>query len=176
MKFSWAFAIGFLLILGTAHSAPAEEEEVYARVGGVNVLGDAPSSLNLALGSFDMFDDDDSVTGLLEWRFGRKLGFAGPLTGMVANNDGALFGYVGLYADFSVGKLLISPHTGFGAYERGKSEDLGGVFEFFSSLTVARRLENLSEIGIRLGHISNADLHDRNPGTDLLLLQYRIPF
>ena len=166
----------FLLIPGFADSVLAQEEEVFKTFGAVKVLGDAPSSLNLGLGAFDMFDDDDSVAGQIEWRFGDKLGFAGPLAGMVANADGGVFGYLGLYTDLAVGKFVITPHTGFGAYEQGNSNDLGGVFEFYSSLTVAYRLESRSQVGLRFGHISNADLHERNPGTDLLLVQYRILF
>lgn len=176
MKMFWAFAICFLLVLGPVNPAPAEGEEVFAKLGAVKVLGDAPSSLNLGLGVFDMFDGDDSVAGQLEWRFGDKLGFVGPLAGLVANADGGLFGYVGLYADLAVGKFVVTPHTGFGAYEQGNSNDLGGVFEFYSSLTLGYRLEEHSQVGIRFGHISNADLHERNPGTDLLLLQYRLHF
>ena len=165
----------FLLIPGFADSVLAQEE-VFKTFGAVKVLGDAPSSLNLGLGSFDMFDDDDAVAGQIEWRFGDKLGFAGPLAGVVANADGGVFGYVGLYADLAVGRFVISPQTGFGAYERGGSNDLGGVFEFYSALTVGCKLEDRSQLGIRFGHISNGDLHKKNPGTDLLLVQYRILF
>jgi hypothetical protein len=176
MKLIWTFILCLFLIPGVADSVLAQEEEVFKSLGAVKVLGDAPPSLNLGLGVFDMFDDDDSVAAQVEWRFGDKLGFVGPLAGMIANADGGIFGYVGLYTDLAVGKFVITPHTGFGAYEQGNSNDLGGVFEFYSSLTVAYRLENRSQVGIRFGHISNADLHDKNPGTDLLLLQYRHPF
>jgi hypothetical protein len=176
MKVFWTCAVAFLLILGTAGPSDAEDAETFASLGAVRVLGDGPPSLNFGLGVFDMLDDDDSVAGQIEWRFGDKLGFAGPLAGLIANADGGFFGYIGLYADLAAGKFVITPHTGFGAYEQGDSNDLGGVFEFYSSLTVACRLEDRSQVGIRFGHISNANLHERNPGTDLLMLQYRLSF
>lgn len=176
MKVFQTCAIFFLLILGTAGPSNAEEAETFAHIGAVRVLGDGPPSLNLGLGVFDMFDDDDAVAGQVEWRFGDKFGFAGPLAGLIVNADGGFFGYAGLYADLAVGRFVISPQTGFGAYEEGKSNDLGGVFEFYSAITLARRLEDRSHVGIRFGHISNADLHNRNPGTDLLMLLYRLYF
>jgi len=176
MRRVWTCILCFLLISGIADSVPAQEEEVYKHIGAVDVLGDGPSSLNLGLGVFDMLDEDDSATGLIEWRFGDKLGFIGPLAGVIANVDGGLLGYAGVYTDLVIGKVVISPQTGVAAYEQGDSKNLGGVFEFFSALTVSYRLENDSQVGIRYGHSSNADLYNKNPGTDLLLLQYRIPF
>jgi hypothetical protein len=176
MKSLSAVLVALFLIFGFADPTLASEtEEVFGRLGAVELLGDGPNRLNFGLGVFDMLDDDDSVAGAIEARLGNKLGFVGPLAGIVANADGGILGYAALYVDAAVANLLISLQTGVGAYEQGNSNDLGGTLEFHSALTLAYRFENRSQLGLRLGHISNLNLHDKNPGTDLLLLHYGIP-
>lgn len=170
---TFAIFVCFFLLLGTATPSPGEDSEIFSEFGALKVLGDGPSSLNLGLGVWDVFRDYEAVGGHIEWQFGEKLGFVGPLAGVIANTDGGYLVHAGLYADLAVGEFVITPHTGIGAYEEGDSRDLGGVFEFYSSLTIGYRLDDRAQVGIRFGHISNADLHDRNPGTDMILLNYR---
>lgn len=177
MKSMSAVVLTLFLLFGFAgYTLAGETEEVFGRLGAAELLGDGPHRFIFGLGVFDMLDDDDSVAGEIEARCGNKLGFIGPLAGIVANVDGGILGYAGLYADVAVGDLLISPQTGVGAYEQGDSNNLGGTLEFYSALALSYRFENRSQLGFRLGHISNADLHDKNPGTDLLFLQYGIAF
>lgn len=166
-----------ILLLGICASATAgETEETFGRLGVLKVLGDGPNRINLAAGAFDMFDDDDSVVGQIEWRFGKKLGFIGPLAGLLANTEGGVMGYAGIYADLVVGSIIVSPQTGVGAYENGNSNDLGGALEFISGLTLSYQFENRTRLGVRIEHISNANIHETNPGADLLLLNYDIAF
>lgn len=81
-----------------------------------------------------------------------------------------------LYTDMRLGEhWTITPAAGIGAYERGGGKDLGGVFQFHLGLDVAYRLQSGSRIGVKLTHISNASIHDDNPGTESLLLTYTIP-
>ena len=177
MKSMPVIVLTLLLTFGfSAQTSAGETDQVFGRLGSIEVLGDAPHHLTFGLGVFDMLDDDSSVAGAIEGRSGNKLGFIGPLAGIIGNVDGDILGYAGFYADFAIGDLIISPQTGVGAYEHGDGNDLGGTLEFFSALTVSHRFENRSQLGMRIGHISNLNLYDKNPGTDLLLLHYGIAF
>jgi hypothetical protein len=141
--------------------------------GGTHLVGEGPHYLNLAVGSFEAFDDrDETVAGQVEFRFGQKLLYVGPLLGVLANDDGGFIGYAGIYLDLALGDFILSPQTGVGAYERGISKDLGGTFEFISALGLSYQFADRSRLGLRYEHISNGNLHDMNPGADIFLLNY----
>lgn len=175
-KAAGLLTIFFALIWVQPDVAEAKPREDFARFGALRIAGDGPSYLNLGLGEFDTFDENQSFAGHLEWRFGDKLGFLGPLVGAMINADGGALGYVGIYGDIAVGRLVITPQTGFGAYEKGDSTDLGGVFEFISGMTIAWRLDNDYLLGLRWEHISNGGMHHKNPGSNLILFNLGIPF
>jgi len=161
------------LLLTAATALPASE----TAEKGIHLLGDGPHYVNLAVGTFEGFDDQDNAfAGQLEGRFGRKFLGIGPLVGALSNSDGGVIAYAGIYLDLALGRFVLSPQTGFGAYEKGSSKDLGGTFEFISGLGLSYQFENRSRLGVRYEHISNANLHDANPGADILLLNYGIPF
>jgi hypothetical protein len=145
--------------------------------GGIRLVDDSPHYLNLAVGSFEAFDDqDNALAGQVEFRFGRKLFYLGPLVGLLANGDGGVIGYAGIYLDLALGNFILSPQTGVGAYEKGSSKELGGTFEFISGLGLSYQFADRSRLGFRYEHISNANLHENNPGADILLLNYGIAF
>ena len=85
--------------------------------------------------------------------------------------------YVGFYSDFAVGPVVVTPLAGFGVWWRGDSHDenLGGTFEFRLSFEAAYLFSNQSRLGLRFGHISNADSQRRNPGENDLMLTYAFP-
>jgi hypothetical protein len=45
-----------------------------------------------------------------------------------------------------------------------------------SGLSLSYEFAGRSRLGLRYQHASNADLHNNNPGADILLLVYGIPF
>lgn len=144
-----------------------------ARAAGMELLGDGPHRLHLAAGDFDT---ESSAAGQVEFRCGRKLGFVGPLAGVMTNTAGGEMAYLGIYADLAAGPLVFTGQTGFGAYEDGSGKDLGGTFEFISSLTAAWRFAGGDRFGVRYEHISNANIYSDNPGANLLLLEYALAF
>ena len=93
----------------------------------------------------------------------------------MANTDGGLFGYAGAYADLSYNTFYLTPQLAMGGYGEGRSQDLGGVFQFRQSVDLAHRFDNGHRLGIRLAHISNASIHDISPGEEELLLTYSWP-
>jgi lipid A 3-O-deacylase len=147
-------------------------------IGPIQVLRDEPSYLEFGAGAFNIQENRDSSTsaeGKVEFRYGKKLWGIGPAVGVLANTQGGLLGYAGFYSDFKYDRFVMTPLAAFAAYHRGGSEDLGGVFEFRLSLTFAYQFDDMSRLGLLVGHISNANIHDKNPSENDLMLTYSIP-
>ena len=147
-------------------------------IGPLQLAGDEPSYLDLGAGAFNIQNHSRSSTageGRLEFRYGRKLFYLGPALGLLGNAQGGVFGYAGLYADLTFGRFVLTPLGAIGGYRRGGSEDLGGTFQFRLSANLAYELDDHSRVGVQFAHISNADIHNRNPGDNELLVTYAIP-
>jgi lipid A 3-O-deacylase len=164
------------IALPAATTAVAEERPItpFLELGPVVLHGSEADLLMLGLGAFDPFDNGSAPAATLEYRLGRKLFFIGPAVGGMANTDGGLFGYFGLYFDLSAGPFYFTGQLATGAYHEGDSRDLGGVFQFRQSIDLAYRFANGHRLGARVAHISNADIHDRNPGEEEYYLTYAI--
>jgi hypothetical protein len=115
------------------------------------------------------------ATGLVEYRNGHKLFFAGPLLGALADADGGVFGYGGLFFDVAVGSWRLSPMLTAGGYRRGDSKDLGGVFQFQLGGSLSYEFESGLRIGVDATHISNRNLHYVNPGEETLFVTLAFP-
>lgn len=146
-----------------------------------------PDLISVSAGAFDFADyEDESAELRVEYRSGQKI-FGevefgpifrgiGPMAGLMANTDGGVFGYGGFYADIRLGdRVVVYPTAGLGGYSEGDSRDLGGVFQFHLGVTAAYHFEDDSSLGITVTHISNASIHDKNPGVNSLLLTYTVP-
>jgi lipid A 3-O-deacylase len=174
---TWALClVGCLMVAGQRQAQSAESADAY-RLGPIALARSGPDAGVVGLGAFDVKDRRSARSGAanLEYRFGRKLFVIGSALGLVANLEGGLYGYFGLYADISVGPVVISPQVAAGGYSRGNSEDLGGVFEFRETVDLSYRFGNGSQLGVRLAHISNAGLYDENPGLEEAYVVYSIP-
>jgi lipid A 3-O-deacylase len=146
----------------------------FAHLGPIVVHGNEADNFLLGAGVFDL-RHHASAAGTIEYRFGRKVFVIGPTLGLMANTDGGLFGYVGVYGDLSYKHLYVTPQLAMGGYHQGGSQDLGGVFQFRESLDLAWRFDNGHRLGIRAAHISNASIYDINPGEEELFLTYSLP-
>jgi lipid A 3-O-deacylase len=143
-----------------------------------SLRGNEPSYLDFGIGAFNAIDTHGQPTaaeGRIEFRYGEKLFFVGPAVGLLANTKGGVFGYGGVYSNIAFGRFILTPLAGLGGYHRGGSENLGGTFEFRLSLEGAYELDDKSRLGIQIGHISNAGIHDRNPGENEILATYALP-
>lgn len=147
----WALIclVGCFMVIGKGQAQSAESADAY-RLGPVALARSGPDAGVVGLGSFDIKDRRSARSGAanLEYRFGRKLFVIGPALGLVANLEGGVYGYFGLYADISVGPVVISPQVAAGGYSRGDSEDLGGVFEFRETVDLSYRFGNGSRLGV----------------------------
>lgn len=136
--------------------------------------------LTVGVGQFDLIANDAESTAFsLEYKF-KPIAWnvMRPIIGGFANTDGGVYGYGGFAFDFSVAdNWVITPTIAVGAYDDNdnESKDLGGALEFRESIEIAYQCDSGHRIGLSLSHLSNAGLHDNNPGTELLMLNYGIP-
>ena len=75
-----------------------------------------------------------------------------------------------------VDNYLFTPSFGIGYYDDGSGKKLGNEIQFRTTLEFSYELENKNRIAISFGHISNANLGDKNPGVEILSLNYQIPY
>ena len=138
---------------------------------------DEPAFFAASVGGFDVNDDETSAEFRLEYRSDYRLWHFGPMIGLMANSDGGVYGYGGLFIDVFFGdNWVVMPNAALGGYRQGSSKDLGQVLEFRTGLEIAYRFADESRLGLAFQHISNAGLDDKNPGTESLVLTYAIPF
>ena len=73
-------------------------------------------------------------------------------------------------------KILITPSFGVGIYDDGNGKKLGNSIEFRTTIEFSYQLDNKNRIGLSIGHISNANLGDKNPGAEIISLSYQLPY
>jgi hypothetical protein len=138
---------------------------------------DDPDFLVGGVGWFDMNRRQNTATSFnLEYRSDYKIWFLKPFGGLMGTSDGAGYAYAGLGVDIYFGRrLVLTGNTAFGAYHHGDGKDLGHWIEFRSGLELAYRFDDRSRLGVGFHHISNANIGDKNPGTEILGLFYAFP-
>ena len=98
-----------------------------------------------------------------------------PFAGVEVTSDGAVYGLGGLSLDLAIGALVLTPSFGAGLYHEGGGKELGSLVEFRSTLEIGWRFEGGGRISLGYGHISNAGITDRNPGTEIITLYWHQP-
>jgi opacity protein-like surface antigen len=119
-----------------------------------------------------------AVEGGLEYRFPDQYYGLRPTVGVMANGDGATYGYAGINWDLPIDAIrpfVITPGVKVGGYSHGNSKDLGYGVEFHDSIEVTYRFNSGHRIGAALVHMSNADLGNSNPGTEIIQAVYSFP-
>lgn len=157
-------AFAGLLVAGAAVPACADEEE--------------PDFLTFQVGAFDLIQDEDLAGSFaLEYRSNLEFLFLKPFGGLMVTTDGTVHGYSGVLLDIFFGRRLVLTF-GFapGIYIQNGGKDLGSFLEFRSSGELAFRFDDRSRLGLMVNHISNASIGSRNPGTEVLMLSYSVPF
>ena len=107
-----------------------------------------------------------------------------PFAGIEVTTDSALYVLGGINLEDNLGKLLtgnqnkwhFTPSVGLGYYDDGDGKKLGNKLEFRTTLEISYQLKNDDRIGISLGHISNANIGNKNPGVEIIILSYQKPF
>ena len=110
--------------------------------------------------------------------------FLKPFAGIEVTADSALYLLGGIYLEDNLGTLFVgkdsnfifTPSIGAGYYDDGDGKKLGSNIEFRTTLEVSYQFENENRVGLSYGHISNANIGDKNPGVEIISLSYQIPF
>ena len=150
------------------------------------------------IGIFDVKFDGSSSKYATDIRFERRFDnilvdigpkednffYLKPFAGIELTTDSALYVLGGIYLEDNLGKLLtgnqnkwnFTPSFGLGYYHDGDGKKLGNKLEFRTTLEISYQLKNDDRIGISLGHISNANIGNKNPGVEIISLSYQKPF
>ncbi|MDH3414440.1 MAG: acyloxyacyl hydrolase [Gammaproteobacteria bacterium] len=182
MKSSKSKLIAALVLFPLAFQAVWADEGSSLSLGPFEVLPGGKGRVMVGLGEFNAFNqrtpkgDGPSAMANLEYRFGKKISYLGFALGGLMNTNSGSFVYVGNYVDIGYKNYVITPLLSVGSYRKGAGPDLGGTLQFRSSITLAYELEDGSRVGVRVAHISNAGIHDENPGANEFLVTYGFPF
>ncbi len=136
-----------------------------------------PSLIQYVIGDYDVADTPHAPEGRIEWRSGYRMRFGfGSLVGAMANGDGDVYGYAGIYLPFQISpQVYVIPSFAPGLWSRGDGKKLGHAIEFRSQIELNYRLRYGTRIGIALSHMSNAGIDDRNPGVNSVTVSFSIP-
>ena len=107
-----------------------------------------------------------------------------PFVGFEATLDSASYFLAGVYLEDNIGTLftgdssnfIFTPSFGAGYYDDGDGKKLGSDIEFRTTVEVSYQLKNENRIGFSFGHISNANIGDKNPGVEILSLSYQVAY
>ena len=150
------------------------------------------------IGIYDVKFDGSSSNSSVDLRYERRFDnslinigpeednffYLKPFAGLELTGDSAFYLISGIYLEDNLGDLftgnenkwIFTPSFGLGYYEDGDGKKLGNHIEFRTTLEVSYQLENFNRIGISFGHISNANLGNKNPGAEIISLSYQKPF
>ena len=107
-----------------------------------------------------------------------------PFAGFEVTSDSANYFLAGVYLEDNIGTLftgdssnfIFTPSFGAGYYNEGNGKKLGNKIEFRTTFEVVYQLKNENRIGLSFGHISNANIGDKNPGVEILSLSYQVAY
>ena len=107
-----------------------------------------------------------------------------PFAGIEFTTDSAFYLITGIYLEDNIGDLMLgksnnwnfTPSFGVGYYDDGNGKKLGNKLEFRTTLELSYQLVNKDRIGISFGHISNANIGNKNPGAEIISISYQKPF
>lgn len=137
-----------------------------------------PDFLSFGVGAFDVIADDYSSAAFqLEYASDKRLWIFHPIAGVMVNSEWGGEAYAGVAVDLFFGnRIVVTPSFAPGYYWRGSSKNLGSPIEFRSAIAAAYRFDDRSRLGLEFYHLSNAGIDIHNPGTEVLLLKYSLPF
>ena len=149
-----------------------------------------------AIGLYDVKFDGSATNQAVDFRYEKRFDnplvdigpeeenffYLKPFIGIETTSESAFYFLSGVYLEDNLGELLkgeesnfiLTPSFGAGYYEDGDGKKLGNDIEFRTTIEVSYELENNNRIGISFGHISNANLGDKNPGVEVISLSYQI--
>ena len=158
-----------------------------------------PSGINVyGLGVYDVRFDERANDQTTDYRFERRFDrtllaigpkqdnffFLKPFIGFEYTGDDASYFLSGIYLEDNLGQLfngkennyIFTPSFGIGYYDDGTGKKLGNNIQFRTTIEFSYELKNKNRIGFSFGHISNANLGNKNPGVEIFNVNYQVPF
>ena len=136
------------------------------------------TKFNIYSGMFD-FSDNGKKSTLIGFQHQNTdlnrdtfLGNLSPITGFMFTADSATYLYTGVQAEYTLGKINLTPSFAPGFYEKGDGKDLGHLVEFKSEVQLSLDLSPNTEFGFSYNHISNASLGEKNPGANSYMFNF----
>ena len=150
------------------------------------------------IGLYDIKFDGSQTNSATDFRYERRFDntifdigpesenffYLKPFVGIETTTDSAFYFVSGIYLEDNAGVIFagkesnvnFTPSFGVGYYSEGNGKKLGNNIEFRTTLEISYELKNKNRLGISFGHISNANIGDKNPGVEILSLSYQVPF
>ncbi len=142
----------------------------------------------LKLGDYDarrwaQIDGNAKPSGMLGLEYIDKSRFIfdiKPIFGFLTNDSSDLFAYAGILKDVQLTdkySMQFSFAPGYYEHNGGRDTiDLDCNLEFKSEIGFSYQLPIGDKVGLALSHLSNAKIGDENPGTEIITINYTIPF
>jgi len=163
LALAWGLGLALAIAFAIGGRAPATAGE--------------PDFFAFSAGGYDVNDDRTAAEFRVEYRSNLRFWKLVPFIGLAGTTDEAIYGFAGLGLDIFLHRRLVAqPNAAFVGYSKGEGKDLGGEFQFRTGGEIAWRFDDYSRLGVAFHHISNAGIYDDNPGTELLVLTYSVPF
>ena len=150
------------------------------------------------IGFYDVKFDGSASNQATDFRYERRFGntlfdigpeednffYLKPFAGIQLTSDSASYIIAGIYLEDNLGQLftgkesnlIFTPSFGAGYYDDGDGKKLGNKIEFRTTLEISYELKNKNRIAGSLGHISNANIGNLNPGVEIISFSYQVPF
>jgi hypothetical protein len=151
-----------------------------------------------SIGLYDVKFDGSQTNSAIDFRYERRFDLSlfevgpeeenffnlKPLAGIEFTSDSASYINVGVYIDDNLGTLFVNkkspfnftPSFALGYYDNGDGKNLGNNIEFRTTAEISYELKSSNRIGLSFGHISNANIGNKNPGVEILSFSYQVPF
>lgn len=136
--------------------------------------------MSFGVGAFDMFDNveqDQAMDFRAEYRFGEPLWYVvKPFIGLELTSDWGGGAFAGVVADWVIADhWMIAPSFAVGLWGEGGGKDMGFPLEFRSQLEAGYRFDNDWRVTAAISHISNAEIGDENPGSEIGTVYLHVP-
>ncbi len=167
---SVALSLLALALLSTVHAQSVNRDSHFFDTAGLR--GGIDSDNDVSIDGYEVFA---TVPTGYEWKLGKqttlKLKFEGAVGALIHSDDDSIYARIGPQfvissenCPFSLvassGPAYLTDHT-FGGF------DLGGNFQFITSIGIDCKINDNWSLGYRWNHISNAGIHSKNPGLNL---------
>jgi len=150
------------------------------------------------LGYYDIKFDGSASNEAIDFRYERRYDkvlfdigpeadnffYLKPFAGLEVTSDNAYYFLGGVYLEDNLGQLftgnesnlIFTPSFGAGYYDDGNGKKLGNNIEFRTTFEISYQMKNENRIGFSFGHISNANIGNKNPGAEVLGISLQIPY